>query len=547
MPTTVTRVDSETLGEIINEMAIRQTKSLILVFCNGSQTDGLIRMAVARQGVYCLFANPKTVTVEEIGKLLPMLKGIILSGGQSSVYADPPPSFDYRILDLGIPILGICLGMQMIGKHLGATVQPGQGQYGRETINLITESVLFDDVPEDFIAVQNHGDRVLPNGQFEVMAICGDCVAAINHRHIFGVQFHPEVREGEYGDVIFENFLGKICHITDNYPAENVAAQKVAELKAKLGSDKKVLILYSGGNDSTVTLALLGEAVDHQPGRVRALYIKGVDRPDDEAHARRFVELNPWCELKVVDATEQFLVALAGLTEMPAKRDAMIGVYHDLTQDEINDPVFKPDFVGQGTLYTDLSETGHQQDGKGEQKATIKRHHNVGHNWSVPELCPLADQVKDSARNIGEALGVPAEFLWRHPFPGPGLIVRIGGEVTCEKLAMARALDRILIEELRTNEYKDILLYDIAWQAGVDVLQDMHTCQKGDGAASGNIVMWWAIISTDGFTAREAMEEDGFTSKFKLHLAQLFINEVKGVGAVAERQSGKPPSTIEMG
>jgi GMP synthase (glutamine-hydrolysing) len=269
--------------------------------------------------------------------------------------------------------------------------------------------------------------------------------------------------------------------------------------------------------------------------QILGVYIKGIDRPDDEANVIKYFGNQDWIEVKIVDATDKFLTALRGKTEMHDKRLAMRGIYKEVLEKAAKD--FGADFIAQGTLYTDVSESGGGYD-SGSKKAQIKIHHNVNLEFSLPEIQPLIDCVKDTGRNIGRAIGVPDELLVRHPFPGPGLIVRIEGEVTKEKLMTARKVDGIFIEEI-----KKWGLYNSVWQAGAVVTASNTTATKGDDAAQGHVIALWAVWSVNGFTARAAE----LPYDFLKHVSQRITNEVREVGGVVYRISDKPPVTIEWG
>jgi len=291
-----------------------------------------------------------------------------------------------------------------------------------------------------------------------------------------------------------------------------------------------VLLALSGGSDSSVVAGLLSKAL--KPEQIRAVYIRGIDRPDDEAFVKQyFAHLSPM----VHDATDDFLKALAGHTKMHDKRVAMRGVYKHVLEAEI--AKFCAQFIAQGTLYTDITESGggHQS---GARKAQIKLHHNTGLGFSVPELTPLDDCVKDTARAIGRSLGLPEELLVRHPFPGPGLVVRIEGEVTAEKLHIARQADGIYMEELRRAK-----LYETVWQAGAVVTQSMHTYTKGDDAGTGLVLALWAIWSVNVFTTEWAE----LSYEFLRIVSKRITNEIPEIAAVVYRISDKPPATVEWG
>jgi len=517
----------EALEEIAEEMRVRQTKHFILLFSMGSQFDHLIVQQLAKLGVFAVVADPASVQAKDVKKAAPA--GIILSGGPASVHDEPPP-FDNAIFDLGIPTLGVCLGFQMWAKHAGAKVTPQvKREFGVHTFRITIDSPLFEGVAKETQVLESHGDSV-SNAPFEVLGTTDNAEVAAGHsEHLWGVQFHPEVADTTEGAKMYENFLN-ICGITDRFPAHNVAQAKIEELK-KLVGGKKVLIALSGGSDSSVVAYLLKES----GAKLKGVYIRGIDRPDDEAYVKKYFGNEDWIELEIADATEEFLEALKGKTSMRDKRLAMRGVYKDVLEEKIKD--FGADFIAQGTLYTDVRESGHGH-ATGARVAEIKVHHNVKLGFSVPELSPLETEVKDSARGIGRDIGVPEDLLIRHPFPGPGLVVRIEGEVTAESLRVARAIDGIYIEELRAAD-----LYKTVWQAGATLTHSMHTESKGDGAGLGHVVALWAVWSVNGFTARFAQLPYEFLDK----VSRRITNEVREVGAIVYRISDKPPATIEWG
>jgi GMP synthase (glutamine-hydrolysing) len=534
MVQTLTRVTAETLAEIAEEKRVRKTDELFLLFSMGSQFDHLIKQALDQLGVFCLVADPVSVTAEDVKKVAPT--GIILSGGPASVHAEPPP-FDNLIFDLGIPVLGVCLGFQMWAKHIGIPVVLGaKREFGTHLFTITKpDSPLLENIPSPTPVMESHGDIIVADDKLQILGHTDNApVSAGRYKHLWGIQFHPEVTETEYGPQIYENFVFKICGAKDRFPAAEVAQKKVAELEKQIAG-KKIVLALSGGSDSAVVAYLLKHAVAEKPGYIRGVYIKGIDRPDDETNVHEYFGSQPWLELKIVDATPQFLTALAGQHAMRDKRLAMRGVYKEVLEAEAKN--FGADFIAQGTLYTDISESGGGY-ASGARKAQIKIHHNVNLEFSVPELAPLADSVKDSGRNIGRSLGVPEKLLVRHPFPGPGLIVRIEGEVTAEKLKTARAIDGIYIEELRNWN-----LYDTVWQAGAVVTASNTTATKGDDAAEGHVIALWAVWSVNGFTARAAELPYDFLKA----VSRRMTNEIREVGAVVYRTSDKPPVTIEWG
>ncbi len=531
---TLRKVDEQALEEIAEEKRLRRTTEVFLLFSLGSQFDHLIKQEIEKLGVFCLVADPHVVTADDVRKVAPV--GIVLSGGPASVHSEPP-TFDGAIFDIGIPVLGICLGFQLWAGHVGVPVIPAdKREFGVHRLTVVDESsVLFAGCAREMPVLESHGDRVEADGKLRILGATENApVAAAQFNHLFGVQFHPEVTDTICGPRLFENFCFAICGARDRFPAREVARRKIEMLKDQIG-DKRVLLALSGGSDSSTVAYLLRDAVKGGREQLRAVYIKGIDRPDDEEYVHRYFGSEEWLELKIVDATEGFLAALRGKYTMAEKRIAMRGIYKECLEREAR--LFNAHFIAQGTLYTDVSESGGGYS-TGARKAQIKLHHNVNLEFAFHELTPLIDCVKDSGRNIGRSIGVPEDLLVRHPFPGPGLVVRIEGEVDASKLAIARRLDGIYIEELRRWG-----LYDKVWQAGAVVTQSVTTCTKGDDAATGAIVSLWAVWSVNGFTAQAAE----LPYDFLKHVATRMTNEIREVGAVVYRVSGKPPSTIEMG
>lgn len=540
---TLTKITPKIFKEIQAEKALRKTRELFLLFSLGSQFDHLIKQKLDALGVYCLVADPATITANNVKQIKPI--GIILSGGPSSAYEYPP--FDKKIFDLEIPVLGICLGFQMWAYHIGINVSLSEKrEFGTHTFKLRSQLLLFDKIPKHSKVLESHGDHIAPNGKLKILGATANApVAAANYKNLWGVQFHPEVTETEYGEKMMENFVFKICRARDKFPAESIAQTKIDQLKKQI-TGKRVLLAISGGSDSSVVAYLLKRAVSKVlfatkrqraplTSAIRAVYIKGIDRPDDEQNVIKYFGKQKWMDLNIVNATKELLKALKSKISMKDKRLAMRRVYKKVLEKEAKK--FKADFIAQGTLYTDISETGKGY-ASGARKAQIKIHHNVGLNFIFNELTPLIDCVKDTARNIGREIGVPEKLLTKHPFPGPGLIVRIEGEVTEKKLKIAREADAIYIEELKKWN-----LYNTLWQAGAVVTNSIITCTKGDDAAEGNVIALWAVWSVNGFTARAAE----LPFNFLKYVSQRITNEIREVGGVVYRISDKPPVTIEWG
>lgn len=402
MISTLVRVGKQALREIAEEKKLRRTDEVFLLFSLGSQFDHLIKQAIERLGLFCLVADPSRVTARDVEKLAPI--GIILSGGPVSVYKDIIV-FDSHIFDLGIPVLGICLGFQKWANHLeAAVIQAEKREFGVHTLGILdTASPLFEGCGKVTSVLQSHGDRIEPGTRhIKILAETVNCpISAGNAGHLWGVQFHPEVSDTVCGQQIFRNFCFGICGAKKPYPAKNVAARKVAELRKTIGK-KKVLLALSGGSDSSTVAFLLKKAMAGHMEGLRGIYIKGIDRPDDEEHVRR--HFSGWMDVRVIDATDRFLAVLAGKTGMHEKRVAMRGVYKQVLEEQAAE--FGAGLIAQGTLYTDISESGGGYD-TGAKKAQIKIHHNVKLDFSLPELLSLSDCVKDTGRDIGRAVGVP--------------------------------------------------------------------------------------------------------------------------------------------
>jgi GMP synthase (glutamine-hydrolysing) len=502
----------------------------VLVLNFGSQYVQLIARRIRELGVYSQIV-PFYERVEKLLEKKPY--AIILSGGPASVYMPKAPLPDKRLYELNIPILGICYGLQAITFQLGGVVEKAQRQeYGRARLQVLKEDPFFEGLPTSFDVWMSHADKVskLPP-DFEVLASSENSpYAVIRHREkpIYGVQFHPEVAHTQYGKEMLANFLFKVAEAEKNWQMEDFIERSIEEIRQKVGN-RKVICALSGGVDSTVAFALtyraignnlLGIFVDH------GLLRKGeAQEVEDYFRAMNF-------PFKKVDASRLFLERLRGVEDPEEKRRIVGHTFIEVFERESRD--FGAELLLQGTLYPDVVESAGI-----EGAQVIKTHHNVGglpERMSLELLEPLRELFKDEVREIGKLLGVPEGILRRHPFPGPGLAIRILGEVKEEDLNILREADAIFIEEL-----KKWGLYDKVWQAFAVLLPVKSVGVMGDVRTYERVVGLRAVDSVDGMTA----DWSKLPYEFLDHVMRRIINEVKGVNRVVYDISSKPPATIE--
>jgi GMP synthase (glutamine-hydrolysing) len=472
---------------------------------------------------------------EQIKKLNP--KGIILSGGPSSVYEPNAPRCDPEIFNLGVPILGICYGMQLGAEILGGRVKPAKArEFGRARLRVVADDPLVRGLPEETTVWMSHGDQVheLPP-DFVALAETPTCpFAAARHtqRPFYGVQFHPEVTHTPRGEQIFQNFLYEICKCSGTWTMGNFIQQTVESVRRQVGS-AKVICGLSGGVDSSVVAALLHKAIDD---RLVCIFVdNGLLRKNErervEATFRDHFKIN----LVVLDASEQFLTALEGVTD-PQQKRKIIGREFIEAFKRGAQAIEGAHFLAQGTLYPDVIESGQ---GYGGATANIKLHHNVG---GLPEQLgfelvePLRDLFKDEVRQVGEALGLPESIVWRHPFPGPGLAVRIIGKITPHNLRVVREADEIVLEELIAAN-----LYRKTAQVFAVLLPIGTVGVMGDARTYDNVIAIRAVESQDFMTADWARIPFNVLAE----MSNRIINEVRGVNRVVYDISSKPPATIE--
>jgi GMP synthase (glutamine-hydrolysing) len=516
-------------------MDIHSEKILILDF--GSQYTQLIARRVREAHVYCEL-HPFDMDFEAIKEFAP--RGIILSGGPKSVYDDGAPAVEEALFDLGIPVLGICYGMQLLARHFGGNVVPtGKREYGHaDLVSQNTPGPLFDGFFIDGKSPvwMSHGDHVekIPDG-FEIIAQTDNApVAAIQNvdRNLYGVQFHPEVNHTPRGEIIVDTFVRKICRCQGQWTPGKIIEYAVTSIREQVGTDQVILGL-SGGVDSSVAAALIKRAIGDQ---LTCVFVdNGLLRLAEGDQVMATFAENMGVKVIKVNAEDRFLQGLSGETDPEQKRRIIGNLFIDIFEEEAA-RITNATWLAQGTIYPDVIESAGGKTGKAQN---IKSHHNVG---GLPDymklklLEPLKELFKDEVRAIGEELGLPHQMVWRHPFPGPGLGVRILGEVKKEYADILRQADAIYIEELYTSGY-----YDKISQAFAVFLPVKSVGVMGDGRTYEYVITLRAVETKDFMTADWSKLPYALLSR----ISSRIINEVRGVNRVAYDISSKPPSTIE--
>ncbi|HWC19716.1 MAG TPA: glutamine-hydrolyzing GMP synthase [Terriglobales bacterium] len=522
--------------------------SSIVILDFGSQYTQLIARRIREQRVFSVVL-PCTASLDEINSYRPA--GIILSGGPCSVYDDQAPPADDRVLQLGIPVLGICYGLHFITHKLGGKVVPGpKREYGHAQVTVLdTESSLFRNLPESLSVWMSHGDeaRELPAG-FRVIAKSANALAAMENpqRKTWAVQFHPEVHHTKLGTDLLRNFIFDICQVQPNWTPQRFIDETVASIKSAVG-DGHAICALSGGVDSAVAAVLVHRAIGE---RLTCVFVNnGVLRKDEFRKVQNNLRDRLGLNLIAVDASERFLSKLSGVTDPEKKRKIIGNEFISVFEDEAEKLIWrhqqekssngsgsaKAEFLIQGTLYPDVIES---RSVRGPSQ-TIKTHHNVGglpEKMNLKLIEPLKDLFKDEVRRIGRDLGMPEEILQRQPFPGPGLAVRILGEVTAERVKLLQEADDIVVSEIKAAG-----LYNQIWQSFAVLLPVMSVGVMGDYRTYAYTCAIRAVHSEDGMTA------DWVPLPYEVlrTISSRIVNEVRGINRVVYDITSKPPGTIE--
>ncbi|OGU77095.1 MAG: glutamine-hydrolyzing GMP synthase [Ignavibacteria bacterium RBG_16_34_14] len=506
---------------------------VILIIDFGSQYTQLITRRVREANVYSEI-HSHNISANEVKILLP--SGIILSGGPMSVYDEDSPQLDPEILNLGIPVLGICYGLQLICKISGGFVEPAANrEYGKANLIIKEENELFKDVKKESVAWMSHGDYLtkLPDG-FKIFAESDHspiCSIADSKKRIYGVQFHPEVAHTQEGEKIIKNFLFNICKCKSSWTPQNFIQSKISEIKKLVGSSKAICAL-SGGVDSTVAAVLVKEAIGEN---LLCIHIDtGLMRKNESETISKIFSKKLKLNYIHLNESERFLTNLKKIIDPEQKRKIIGNTFIKIFEEEAVKHS-EASFLVQGTLYPDVIES---MSVKGAS-VTIKTHHNVGglpEKMNLKLIEPFRELFKDEVRKVGKELGIPEDLISRHPFPGPGLAVRVLGEVSKERLDILREADDIFIAEIR-----EAGLYNNIWQAFAVLLPVNSVGVMGDARTYENVMALRAVTSLDGMTA----DWFRFDNDFLANISNKIINKVRGINRVVYDISSKPPSTIE--
>lgn len=506
----------------------------ILILDYGSQFTQLIARRLREFNIYCEI-HPFNVDLDEV--FTPKPKGVILSGGPMSVNDDGAPHLQTEIFDWDVPILGVCYGLQLLAhtEIPGSVDKADKREYGRAHLIIDNSSDLLKEIDDGSVVWMSHGDHIheLPSS-YEIIGHTANAdVAVVRHinKSIYGVQFHPEVAHTDCGKQLLKNFAFEICGLSGDWTAASFIDEQIEAIRSKVGSDK-VLCALSGGVDSTVVATLIHKAIGDQ---LECVFVdNGLLRKNEFEDVLHLYTRDLHLPVRGVDATDLFMERLVGVSDPETKRK-IIGVsFIDVFEKEIgHDSDFK--YLAQGTLYPDVIES---VSFKGPS-ATIKSHHNVGglpDKMKLDLIEPVRELFKDEVREVGRALGIPEHFIARHPFPGPGLGIRVIGDLSKERLDLLRDADKIFIDELKANH-----LYSEVWQALVVLLPVQSVGVMGDERTYEFTVALRAVTSLDGMTADWAH----LPYEFLAHVSNRIINEIKGINRVVYDISSKPPATIE--
>lgn len=506
-------------------------RELVLVIDFGGQYNQLIARRVREHNVYCEIV-PYSTSIEKIKEKNP--KGIIFTGGPNSVYGDGTPKVNGEIFEMGVPVLGICYGHQLTAYTLGGNVEsPDIREYGKKDVKLDTSSLLFDGIKEVDQSWMSHTDYVsqVPEG-FKVIGTTDQCpVAAMENaeKRIYGVQFHPEVEHTLFGKQMLSNFLFKVCDLKADWSMSSFAEEKINEIKQLVG-DKKVLCALSGGVDSSVAAVLVHKAIGKQ---LTCVFVDhGLLRKDEGDQVENIFKKQFDMNLIRVNAQDRFLGKLKGVSDPERKRKIIGEEFIRVFEEEAN-KLGQIDFLVQGTIYPDVVESGTAT------SATIKSHHNVG---GLPEdmqfslIEPLRELFKDEVRAVGEEVGIPHNLVWRQPFPGPGLAIRVLGEVTEEKLFITREADAIFREEIAKAGLEEKI-----WQYFACLPNIQSVGVMGDERTYCHTIALRAVTSSD------AMTSDWARIPYEVldEVSRRIVNEVHGVNRIVYDITSKPPATIE--
>lgn len=506
-------------------------KELVIIVDFGGQYSQLIARRIRENNVYCEII-PYSSSIEKIKEKGP--RGIIFSGGPNSVYGENTPKISKEIFELGVPILGICYGQQLTAFTLGGKVESAQvREYGKTKVNLDNKSILFEGIDKEQECWMSHTDYVseIPS-DFNIIAYTDGCkVAAMANedKKIYGVQFHPEVEHTPFGKKMLKNFLFNVCELKGDWSVTSFAEEKIKAIKELVG-DKKVICALSGGVDSSVAAVIVHKAIGDQ---LTCIFVDhGLLRKDEGDQVESVFKEKFKMNLIRVNAQDRFLGKLKGITEPERKRKIIGEEFIRVFEGEAN-KLGDIDYLVQGTIYPDVVESGTGT------SATIKSHHNVG---GLPEdiefelIEPLRDLFKDEVRKVGEELGIPHKLVWRQPFPGPGLGIRVLGEITEEKLEIVREADAIFREEIAKAGLDEKI-----WQYFACLPNIRSVGVMGDERTYSHTIGLRAVNSSDGMTSDWAKIPYEVLDKVSIRI----VNEVKGVNRIVYDVTSKPPSTIE--